>query len=251
MPRRKRWKPGVIFSINAKKDGSARLIITWLVAKAQVTSNLKQGIWVVAVIFCHFRTLPQVFHDFRYFLWTLLGYNPVLQKLFSHTHRTQLKGCLFGGFLLTTGHPNRADPPRCGAYHCYVGRGYPRFLDHLKDRKALEILHQVEILLNTHGRGFPTVFDCITPFSSCCSHWPNVDPYCVLHKGWIVDFLFWYDTVWQVASGLRNWGTHPTDQVACINHEALAPGFVVPRGLGGGEALVGMQESLMGKNHMK
>jgi len=50
---------------------------------------------------------------------------------------------------------------------------------------------------------------------------------------------------------LRNWGTHPTDQVACINHEALAPGLVVPRGLGGGEALVGMQESLMGKNHMK
>jgi hypothetical protein len=68
MPRRKRWKPGVIFSIDAKKNGSARLIITWLVAKAQVTSNLKQGIWVVAVFFFHFRKLPQVFHDFRYFL---------------------------------------------------------------------------------------------------------------------------------------------------------------------------------------
>ena len=205
MPRRKRWKPGVIFSIDAKKNGSARLIITWLVAKAQVTSNLKQGIWVVAVFFFtseNFRRSFMISGTFYEHFWG----TKVLQKLFSHTHRTQLRGCLFGGFLLQAlingiCHPNRADPPTCGGYHGYVGRGYPRFLDHLKDRKALEILHQVEILLNTHGRGFPIVFDCITPSSSCCSHWPNVDPYVVLHKGWIVDFLFCYDTVWQVASG--------------------------------------------------
>ena len=65
-------------------------------------------------------------NDFRYFLCKLLGSKSLAEGFFSHTHRTQLRGCLFGGFLLSTGidqwnllapGPNQANPTTCGAYH--------------------------------------------------------------------------------------------------------------------------------------